>query len=646
MTPEQENLLILARAKKAKAESEAAPQPDISTYTDMFGRNHEGVAEMDPAAQKNFGGFEILPLLGTAALAELPSGLSGLATLGLTGDPIKAGEVTTAVQNTLTYTPKTQGGLEVAQDIGSLLSPIDKALKSAGKATLDATGSPLLATMVETGPYMALELLGFKGASKLRGSRKVLGITDDMADTLKRAGKTVDDLSPDDVAALQRSLVDESITRQQRKTILDSVGVDEPTRAQLTRNADDFQMQQELAKTNNSTRLRLERQEGQLLDAVDQRQLATGGEGVSSTSSAIDEVTGRSVMLDKQITNAYNIAREAAPDAKDIKFDRLAASLKSNAPSNEITGGMIKAVRGYLIENGIIDKKFKAVGKVDLETAENARVFINSQFDSTTPRGRTLMREFKEALDEDIFASQPNNALFQKAKQAKIDFERGLDSAKVSKFDVRKTNLVRDMLENKLDPDRFVDNAVFLKKYRAEDLQQLSDYLKQSPSGAKAWDDLRAQTFEGIKNRIFTGPEDANGVRALSRAKLESTLNSIGSAKRKKLFSPEENAFLDNLVEAAKLREPVRGTALGRGPSAQAIGRLQASMERVPLAKMLVEIKEVIDDSGRVRMTLQPSLEVPQLSTRLKSGLSGQGAVGGAIQSTILQEQENKEPVQ
>jgi len=69
-------------------------------------------------------------------------------------------------------------------------------------------------------------------------------------------------------------------------------------------------------------------------------------------------------------------------------------------------------------------------------------------------------------------------------------------------------------------------------------------------------------------------------------------------------------------------------------------------MERVPLAKMLVEIKEAIDDSGRVRMTLQPSLEVPQLSTRLKSGLSGQGAVGGAIQSTILQEQENKEPVQ
>ncbi len=45
------------------------------------------------------------------------------------------------------------------------------------------------------------------------------------------------------------------------------------------------------------------------------------------------------------------------------------------------------------------------------------------------------------------------------------------------------------------------------------------------------------------------------------------------------LFTGEEQKLLKDLLQVAKLREPVRGTALGRGPSAQAIAKSVAGIE-------------------------------------------------------------------
>ena len=69
----------------------------------------------------------------------------------------------------------------------------------------------------------------------------------------------------------------------------------------------------------------------------------------------------------------------------------------------------------------------------------------------------------------------------------------------------------------------------------------------------------------------------------MSRAQLEKTLDRFGRDKLRVLFDKSEREFLNSMVKISKLREPVRMTQQGRGPSSQAVERLAQAMERLPL---------------------------------------------------------------
>ncbi|MCZ6643694.1 MAG: carboxypeptidase-like regulatory domain-containing protein [Gammaproteobacteria bacterium] len=99
----------------------------------------------------------------------------------------------------------------------------------------------------------------------------------------------------------------------------------------------------------------------------------------------------------------------------------------------------------------LMDDDFNIVGRIDVDTAEEVRKFINSHHGSTSDFGRGVMHELKEALDEDVFSAAGED-VFKRARSAKAAFEQGLSRAKVSKFDKRRTSLVRDIVENKIDP--------------------------------------------------------------------------------------------------------------------------------------------------------------------------------------------------
>lgn len=437
--------------------------------------------------------------------------------------------------------------------------------------------------------------------------------SDELVQSLEAEGLTLEVLGRDarKLVEQQPETVDAGLLAQfarqtEREQLLRAQGL-EPTPAQVTREADKFQAQQEAAKTSGRVREALEKQDRILSDKFDDIVVDSSGQPVTSGSLIVDAITNKSVEVDQVISGLYRQARDQSQGAKNVRLNEFVSSLKRNAPSNEITKGLIKSIKGELQSRGIIDEQFKIIGRVGVDTAEEIRKFINSQFNSTSDFGRGLSRKLKDSLDADVLKTAGED-VFRQARRAKAVFESDLSRARVSKFDTNKKSLVRDIVENKIDPDQLFDKAVLGKGTRASDLNQVKEFLQsgtdeQVQAGMQAWNDLRAESLQFIKDTTFTGPADEAGFQALSRAGLEKAMNRIGKEKAAVLFTPAERSFLRDMVEVSKIREPVRGTALGRGPSAQAVQSLENTLRKLPVLGEFVI--DNMDISGRQALKLQ-----------------------------------------
>lgn len=459
--------------------------------------------------------------------------------------------------------------------------------------------------------------------------------TDMLKDALNKAGLTLDDLGEEAQQQLLRYPSDVLPEQAARGAQFEQVGLT-PTRAQLTRDAADFQAQQEVAKTSGRVRSALETQEGLLANKFDEVIEGTGGQAVTSGSPVVDSVLNISTQLDNEISDLYGLAREVAPGAKNVKPTALGKKLRSSADSNTITGGLIQAVKGELKQRGIINDKFKVVGKIDVETAEEVRKVMNSFHKSTTDFGKIKLKELKNALDDDVMRAAGED-FFKQARDAKSVFENRLSRAKVSKFDSRNANLVRDVLENKISPDSFVDDVIKSKKWRASDLDELKKFSTDNGANLAPWNDLRAEVVDSIKDTAFQGAKDSKGYKALTRNNLEKALKKIGTEKLKVIFEPDELRFFKDMLNVSALREPVRGTAIGKGPSGQALQSLEKRVRDLPLAGAVIDAID-IDYLGRTVIKSNPNRQIKPRTTLQKVTPGAISAPGVAF---AVEEDEN-----
>lgn len=434
-------------------------------------------------------------------------------------------------------------------------------------------------------------------------------------DVVNQARVELGDLSPDEAV---------------RKTFLESQGLT-PTRAQVTRDASDFQAQQEAAKTSGPLRDALTEQDLVLTTRFDDVVRGTDGDFATDTNTVVDALVEKSTVLDREISALYKQAREAAPGEKSVRLHRLVGMLREAAGSDTAAGGNISAMVGELRKAGVVGKKgLKVTGRIDVDTAERLRQFANSLHSNANEFGNIRLREIKSALDEDVFEAAGQD-VFEAGRAAKREFEQGLTRAKISKFDNRRANLVRDVLENKIDPDQFADKVVFSKTWRAPDLQQLRDYITTDQQGVAAIKDLKADVLDKIRQKAFTGAEDAAQMQTLNVGALEKTLKAIGEPKLRVLFDSKEREFLSNLVRVGKLRQPVTGTALGLGPSGQLA---RAITEQTGVVGRVFDAI-TINNAGRVAMQAAPPPKTPAALEALR----GVAPVAGAAAVTAQQEQ-------
>ena len=101
-------------------------------------------------------------------------------------------------------------------------------------------------------------------------------------------------------------------------------------------------------------------------------------------------------------------------------------------------------------------------------------------------------------------------------------------------------------------------------------------------------------------------------------------INRIGPHKMRVLFTPDERKFLDDMAKVSRIREPVRGTAVGRGPSAQAIARLEKKLQDLPIIGSVIDFVD-FDTQGRLVMKATPE-RIPSEASQIERIAGGRVA--------------------
>jgi hypothetical protein len=311
-----------------------------------------------------------------------------------------------------------------------------------------------------------------------------------------------------------------------------------------------------------------------------------GGVPSRASDSPIEAITDKSLQLDAKISSLYKQAREAAPDAKNIKFSGSSQALKKATPINTRTDGTVKAISDEMKRLGFIDAKGLPTSRTSVEAAESLRQFANTLFDGANPLAKNFIRDFKDALDDDVLSASGKD-LFKEARAAKTSFMKGLSAKKGHKFDQRETSLVRDVLEGSVQGDDLAGLIIRRgSRYKAKEIRELKDYLHsgtegQTAQGVQAWNDIRAAAMDDIASKAFVGPTNELGAQTLTRAGLKRALEGMGEKKMSVLFSPKEISFLRDLARLATLKEAPAGVV--KSPSGAAIRQLESTLSRIPV---------------------------------------------------------------
>jgi hypothetical protein len=432
----------------------------------------------------------------------------------------------------------------------------------------------------------------------------------------------------------------------------------EPTRAQITRTSDDFTVQQDLAKETGPVTTALEQQQIQLGKAFETVEARTGGTVSSELAPIQTAVIAKATKLDNEIGKLYKEADEVLEGSAGVDISGFLEKLYTFKPLNRRSVGTYEALRGQVKQDlGIDIPKGQAAPDgpvmVTPQQAEIVRQYANQLFDGANSTARVIIRDVKEALDDDVTRALGRDA-YKRGRDAYNEFKRGLDPDQLSKFSKNEKSLIRDLLEQKIAPENVFNRVVASKGYTASDLRVLKNYIVGrdkfiSPQGAQAWADLRAETINYIKNEIFRGPLGEQGGQKMTRAGLESVLKRIGMDKLKVIFNKEELSFIKDVMNLSKIIEPIGGRALGSGPSGQAIKQLENTVRGLGgrLSQGLVDLAGSVIKStkqaGQERMVLSGAApimgDVVERATAIRPEIpSAGGALGAGTAAATTEE--------
>lgn len=577
LQPPQEEPGMIDKASSWLKNKVSPPREDLPELSSIYQGDPESALKLyqrkDPSAtlsQDQYGNPVFNTKEGRAypdrpgfTMRDIPQAISdGTESLQAIAPAVAAGGITAGsglatATGAAAATGLTSGFTRKLAETGDVNQAVRQGATEAAYDTLGETGGRLLARVLTP---LAKTIWGGKKV-------KIIGddgfLTDDGIKLLERAQSEGTSLNQYE-KELAKMVDDGLLTPKQAERFNKFVaqGID-PTRAQVTRNASDFMDQSEAAKNSGAVRDRLESQDMQIKDKL---------EGIQPTNprrvDPYDFAVRRVNEADDVVSDLYRQVREMTFGEPDIKLDGMIDTVRKSLPEDGITGGMVRAIRGQLKEMGVDIKG--GASRISAAQAEEVRKYLNSLSRSTTDRGRMLIKDFKNALDEDV-ARYAGEDVFAPARQAKAELEGSLNRARTGRRDKRRgEGLLRDVVENKVSPERFTDKLKAAGT-RADDISEYRAFLQeQGDEGLAAWETMRRDVLDDIVDRTFKGPQNSRGIGSPTRASFEQALKPW-DGKLQEIFQPEEMELMDSLMTLMRYREPVNSYGVGKGPSSQAI---------------------------------------------------------------------------
>ena len=578
--------------------------------------------------------LEIPRMLATGAVAEPLAGIAGLATLPF--GSVEAEESIRATQEFLTAQPQTQIARErlLAGAESAPIQAIGKGLQAAEEFTggigFEAAG-PIGGALGATIPTAVLEAIGLKGISKVRGARKITGLTDDAVEKLQKSGIDVDDLSEQGIAKIQQEVSKQTDEQVRRAKLFEDIDV--PTvQSRITREQADFLDERQLR-----------RQVGTKEDVLLKERLGEEAAGFQDAGQRIIDSLGAPGDAGELIKEALD-ARVSKVAAKTNEAYKKLAELTQGRSipiiGNKITGKLdndrISALSGRLdqaerarlndlfvefgldtdparVDSWVTGRKARAgaiPGKADVTplSLENIEEFRQALGNMTSPTDSAELRgvagALKRGVDEELVdmdrairsatgpLAQQSKGVLSAARRARALFKgkKELESADgiIGRLTRGKPRTPDEplILASEITKKLFSDT----KDGAIENVSRVVRQLERSgEKGTKALNALQASAVADLMNSATALTKLPGGIPQWlgnQFAKRFDTLNKNGKLERIFKNNPTDLNMLRKLREAGELTVPFSDVAKASGTTDDFLNALT----RNPILKRVVQI--------------------------------------------------------
>lgn len=482
------------------------------------------------------------------------------------------------------------------------------ALAGAGYSDADSIGGVAADTALGAGMGAAAGVIAPAVARNVTNTfRRIVGspkiqVFDDAGQFTQDAMNRLDEMvksgkvSADDAQAIIReNLAKEGVLtpeQAQRFNLFQRRGV-APVRADVTQATSDFLEKQSALKRTGPVSAAVAQQDEQIANVVNQSIDSVGAAAsnpLETSRAAYGVVDSVASKLDEAVGQAYASAREASRGQPFVKLSNFARAVSDNRGAEQATGGVASFARGLLENKGLvkagnrldINKRGRratgdALKKLTVNEAEEIRQGLNSIYDSVTPAGRRMIRELKDAIDDDV-AEVIGEDLFADARAAKSLFHTTIEKARRSKFDKSRGSFLEDVLYNKIPEEKIYTR---LMTARDDDFLKFKQFMIESgPEGDQAWKNIKAQVMRDAFDKATGTMGKGEGGRPIWNARsFRNAFNGIRNTKKyAELFNADERALIDDIVEIGRLRVPPSLVQQGAGPTEVAVDRLRTKI--------------------------------------------------------------------
>lgn len=441
----------------------------------------------------------------------------------------------------LTYTPKTEQGIEMTQAVGETLAPL-------------AAIPPLAETQL---------IASTAGRASQQAQQAARQVAPQVKQTAQEISRRVRERLP----ARQQAPSDQSVGAAQvpatalRQSQADELPVPiKLTEGQKTRDFEAQRFERETAKLPEEgapIRERFEQQNAQLMQNMDEFIDATGAEltDLRGVGEIVDKSLRNRAARDKvKIRTLYKEAEKAGEMADPVDVQPLARYLNENRAErveNGIMGKVQRQIDALEVGAGKFEDGSLQLRPMSLKEAESIRRFINRNVNDADPNDVRIASALKREIDAATEGAGGDK--YQQARRARAKYAQ----------DYENIGLVRNLLGLKRGTeDRAIALEDVLRKSILEPSASLDSVrqvrrLLQTKSGAEgkqAWKELQGATLRHIQDQMTKGvTTNQRGDRVVSAAQLDRVLTKLDqSGKLDFIFGKKGAEQLRTINDVAK----------------------------------------------------------------------------------------------